>query len=105
MSKRRVKKAGTRRECPNCGGKMRKGTGTRALMLDAHGAAAWAVVCARCTSTAVPVVVPKAVTIAVPCANKCGGTAAVCIDCYARAANHVGGLTAANIALREGAPK
>ena len=105
MSKPRVRRAGARRECPNCGGKMRKGTGTRAVMLDAHGAAAWAVVCSRCTATAVPVVAPKAVTVAPPCVNKCGGTAAFCLGCYERAAKHVGDLTAANIVLREGAPK
>ena len=105
MSKRKVRKAGARRECPNCGGKMRKGTGARAVMLDAHGAAAWGVVCARCTSTAVPVVAPKAVTVAPACANKCGGSAAFCLGCYERAAAHVSGLTAANITLREGPPK
>ncbi len=39
------------------------------------------------------------------CVNKCGGTAAFCLGCYERAAKHVGDLTAANIVLREGAPK
>jgi hypothetical protein len=61
--KKGTKKAGARRECPNCGGRMRKGTSTRAMMFDAYGAASWGIVCAKCIATAVSVVVPKAVTV------------------------------------------
>jgi hypothetical protein len=100
---KKAKKAGARRECPNCGGRMRKGTGTRAMMFDAHGAAAWGIVCAKCIATAVSVVVPKAVTVAPACANKCGGLAAYCAGCYERALAHASELSTANVVLHQAA--
>ena len=86
----------------DCGRKVRKGLGRRAVVLDG-GVLKQAIVCPRCFSGSVALVAPPPVTIPRPCKGCTSGLGEYCAGCVERLGGNVRELAASNAALRVGA--
>jgi hypothetical protein len=84
--------------CASCERKIRRGVGSRALVLEPSGQLRPGIVCPRCLARRVTIVAPPPTTVAPLCSGCREHPASYCAACVARLSEQIRELTGANVA-------